>query len=182
MCWRASRYGAETKNPNAPERLGSWPVLVCLQGLSLPANALILNRPETKVNPLNAFPPTGPRYTAMIAAMNAPAHQALTLTFALQRPADAPAGRGEIRRQIDADGLASLHIAGEITGATDAGQRIARLMAEGYPAAAGAISLDYAAIPPVLRLMGIARAAWPDLFAAIQIMERAALAEINRER
>lgn len=39
--------------------------------------------------------------------------------------------------------------------------------------------IEYAAIPPVLRLMAVPRAAWRDTFGALQIMERAALAALN---
>ena len=46
---------------------------------------------------------------------------------------EAIAGRGQITRVTTAAGLTELHISGELTAATEAGQRIARLMAEGYP-------------------------------------------------
>lgn len=43
------------------------------------------------------------------------------------------AGKGRIRTHTDPAGLASLHIEGELTPSTEAGQRIAALMAEGFP-------------------------------------------------
>lgn len=46
---------------------------------------------------------------------------------------DSIAGRGQITRATTDAGLTELHISGELTTATEAGQRIARLMAEGYP-------------------------------------------------
>lgn len=46
---------------------------------------------------------------------------------------DAIAGKGRIRTQTNPAGLISLHIDGELTQSTDAGTRIAALMAEGFP-------------------------------------------------
>lgn len=40
---------------------------------------------------------------------------------------------------------------------------------------AGATGLDYGALPEVLRMSGIARGEWPDIFEGIRIMEDAAL-------
>lgn len=39
----------------------------------------------------------------------------------------------------------------------------------------GATGLDYAVLPVVLRMRGIARADWPDTFYGIRVMESAAL-------
>lgn len=39
--------------------------------------------------------------------------------------------------------------------------------------------LDYAAIQPTLRLLGVARAEWPGIFEALQIMEAAFLEASN---
>ena len=41
------------------------------------------------------------------------------------------------------------------------------------------IGLDYAAIPPVLRMLRVKPAAWPELFGDLRVMERAALAQMN---
>jgi len=43
------------------------------------------------------------------------------------------AGKGRIRKSIDAAGITTLSIDGELTRSTEAGQQIAALMAEGYP-------------------------------------------------
>lgn len=43
------------------------------------------------------------------------------------------AGKGRIRKAMTADGVTQLHIDGELTQSTEAGQRIARLLAEGFP-------------------------------------------------
>lgn len=40
---------------------------------------------------------------------------------------------------------------------------------------AGATGLDYSALPPVLELTGIERAAWPDTFEGVRVMEIEAL-------
>lgn len=39
----------------------------------------------------------------------------------------------------------------------------------------GVIGLDYAALMPTLRLLGVARANWREVFADVQVMERAAV-------
>lgn len=41
------------------------------------------------------------------------------------------------------------------------------------------LGLDYAAIPPVLQLLGVGRKKWGELFAQLRIMEAAAVKEIN---
>ena len=43
----------------------------------------------------------------------------------------------------------------------------------------GATGLDYTALPVVLRMTEIPRKKWPDAFADIRVMERAALNEIH---
>lgn len=43
----------------------------------------------------------------------------------------------------------------------------------------GLTGLDYASLPVVLRLLGVARAQWRDLFADIRIMEKAVLDELR---
>ena len=42
--------------------------------------------------------------------------------------------------------------------------------------------LDYAGIPGVLRMMGIARRDWPETFDALRVMESAALEVFNERR
>lgn len=44
------------------------------------------------------------------------------------------------------------------------------------------MGLDYAAIPPTLRLMGVPRGEWQGLFEGLRIMERAAINEINERQ
>lgn len=41
--------------------------------------------------------------------------------------------------------------------------------------AAGPIGLDYNALPAVMRLVGVSRKAWPEVFDAIRVMEDSAL-------
>lgn len=41
------------------------------------------------------------------------------------------------------------------------------------------LGLDYAAIPPVLQLLGVRRSKWSALFDQLRIMEAAAVKEIN---
>jgi phage head maturation protease len=43
------------------------------------------------------------------------------------------AGKGALKRVVNASGITELHITGELTQATEAGRQIAALMAEGYP-------------------------------------------------
>jgi len=45
-------------------------------------------------------------------------------------------------------------------------------------AAHGPTGLDYNAIPLVLRMRGVARAEWPDLFDDLRVLEMAALEQI----
>jgi len=42
------------------------------------------------------------------------------------------------------------------------------------------IGLDYAAIPPTLELLEIARAEWPEIFAGVRVMEYEALTEVSK--
>lgn len=42
--------------------------------------------------------------------------------------------------------------------------------------------LDYAALPPVLRMTGIPRADWPDVFDGIRVMEDAALEVLRKQK
>lgn len=46
---------------------------------------------------------------------------------------DGIAGKGRIRKSTSPAGVTELHIEGELTPSTEAGQRIARLLAEGFP-------------------------------------------------
>ena len=46
----------------------------------------------------------------------------------------------------------------------------------------GVIGLDYGAIAPVLRLLGVPRADWRDLFTDLRVLEDGAMQEINRTR
>jgi hypothetical protein len=52
-----------------------------------------------------------------------------------------------------------------------------RIAASGHP-----IGLDYAALPAVLRLSGIPRAAWPDTFDALRVMESEAIVAMNEAK
>lgn len=45
----------------------------------------------------------------------------------------------------------------------------------------GAYGLDYGVMPQTLRMLGIPRAKWPELFDAIREMEDAALKEMHEE-
>lgn len=47
---------------------------------------------------------------------------------------------------------------------------------------AGPVGLRYEAIPVVLRLLGVARAAWPDTFSALRVMEAEALSFFSERR
>lgn len=47
---------------------------------------------------------------------------------------------------------------------------------------AGAVGLDYGALPAVLRLRGVPRAQWTDLFEQLQIIESEALAIMSEAR
>ncbi|RZS80655.1 DUF1799 domain-containing protein [Pigmentiphaga kullae] len=44
-----------------------------------------------------------------------------------------------------------------------------------------ASGLDYAALPFVMRQLGVPRAEWTDIFDAVRVMERAALDEMHKE-
>lgn len=46
---------------------------------------------------------------------------------------------------------------------------------------AGATGLDYNAVPTVLRLQGVPRADWPQLFEDLRVMESAALQAMRQE-
>jgi len=46
---------------------------------------------------------------------------------------------------------------------------------------AGATGLDYSAVPTVLRLQGVPRADWPQLFEDLRVMESAALQAMRQE-
>jgi hypothetical protein len=41
------------------------------------------------------------------------------------------------------------------------------------------LGLDYAAIPPVLQMLGVGRKKWAELFSQLRVMEAAAVKEIN---
>lgn len=43
----------------------------------------------------------------------------------------------------------------------------------------GRTGLDYGVVPTVLRLLGIARSSWPDLFQDLRVMEQAALTQMR---
>lgn len=45
----------------------------------------------------------------------------------------------------------------------------------------GATGLDYGVLPTTLRLLGVPRAEWPELFADIRTMERAALDVMHQQ-
>lgn len=45
----------------------------------------------------------------------------------------------------------------------------------------GATGLDYGPLPGVLRMMGVPRKDWPDVFDGIRVMEDAALEQIRKE-
>lgn len=47
--------------------------------------------------------------------------------------------------------------------------------------AGGASGLDYGALPTVLRLLGIKRAEWSEVWDAVRVMERAALEEMHKD-
>jgi hypothetical protein len=47
--------------------------------------------------------------------------------------------------------------------------------------AGGATGLDYGVLPVVLRLSGVPRAEWPDVFDGLRIMEEAALDHIHKK-
>jgi uncharacterized protein DUF1799 len=47
---------------------------------------------------------------------------------------------------------------------------------------AGAVGLDYGALPAVLRLRGVPRTAWTDLFEQLQIIESEALTIMSEAR
>lgn len=44
----------------------------------------------------------------------------------------------------------------------------------------GVIGLDYGAVQPVLRLLGVPRSAWRELFEDLRVLERGALEEMRR--
>lgn len=46
----------------------------------------------------------------------------------------------------------------------------------------GPTGLDYSAIPTVLRLTCVPRAAWPDVFEDLRVMEDAALGQMRANR
>lgn len=46
----------------------------------------------------------------------------------------------------------------------------------------GAIGLDYGPLPGVMRMMGVPRKDWPDVFEGIRIMEDAALEEMRKAK
>lgn len=46
----------------------------------------------------------------------------------------------------------------------------------------GATGLDYGALPTVLRLTGVPRADWPQVFDDLRLMEDAALAQMRKAR
>lgn len=43
----------------------------------------------------------------------------------------------------------------------------------------GALGLDYSAVEPTLRLLGVPRKAWGDVFADLRVLERAAVRELR---
>lgn len=45
----------------------------------------------------------------------------------------------------------------------------------------GPVGLDYTPLPFVLRMSGIARTDWPDLFASVRLMENTALKAMSEE-
>jgi hypothetical protein len=47
---------------------------------------------------------------------------------------------------------------------------------------AGPVGLDYAALPPVMRLIGLPRATWPDVFEGVRVMESEALKIMGESR
>lgn len=47
---------------------------------------------------------------------------------------------------------------------------------------AGATGLDYAALPPVMRLVGVSRKDWPDVFEGVRVMESAALQTMHKKK
>ena len=47
--------------------------------------------------------------------------------------------------------------------------------------ASGATGLDYGTLPIVMRFMGIKRELWPELWAAVRVMESAALEEMHKD-
>lgn len=47
--------------------------------------------------------------------------------------------------------------------------------------AGGATGLDYGTLPTVMRLMGIKRELWPEIWDAVRVMESAALEEMHKD-
>lgn len=47
--------------------------------------------------------------------------------------------------------------------------------------ASGSSGLDYCALPTVLRLLGVKRTEWPEVWDAVRVMERAALEEMHKD-
>lgn len=68
-----------------------------------------------------------------LATLQNPDGDALPVLIDHDARIDSIAGRGQIQRHTTADGLTELHLTGELTAATEAGQQIAKLIAEGYP-------------------------------------------------
>lgn len=46
---------------------------------------------------------------------------------------------------------------------------------------AGATGLDYGALPEVLRMSGVPRSKWPEIFESIRVMEDAALEAMRKK-
>jgi hypothetical protein len=61
-------------------------------------------------------------------------------------------------------------------------QTFAALSTQWRVGAGGATGLDYGAVPPVMRLTGVPRGDWADVFDCIRIMEVAALEKLREKK